>query len=314
MGILKKSAAQKKKKAIKKEVRKAVKSAPNKAAKKQIKAAGKAAIKQIKPALKAERKKTLGKVARAALIPATGGASLLLKKENRQKAGAIAKKVGGKIGSTSRKVGSKLEAGLKKAVGVGKDVAFAPLLPFKKVMEDALAKRGISHNGKLHEIAPKFLQNVVRGSFENSYEQNYHIDGAEIITSYDIDGRGVAQSAAKGSGLVGIAGKAATGDIAGAASGLIAEILNYIRKLKDKKDKAREQMEAGLPVTDPLSPAEEGIIDGAEQVGEQLQDIAAEEIQNSIAFSVKDFLFSWKGAVALGVLVILIILAVKKFK
>lgn len=283
MGIFKKTAAQKQKKAIKKEVKKAVKAAPTKAAKKEIKKAGKEDIKNVKKIIKTEKK-------------------------------AATKKVVSKVGGSIKKTGSKLEAGLKKAVGNVKDVAFAPLLPFKKVMTDALQKRGISFKGELSDIAPKFLNNIVRNSFETTYEQNYY-DSGTLISADHIDAKGVAKSAAaSGSGLIGIAGKAATGDVAGAASGLIAEILNYIRKLKDKKDKAKAQAEAGQPVTDPLSPAEQAIIEQSEEVGAKLQEQVQEEIEGSIALSVKDFLFSWKGGVALGVLVLLIVVAVKKFK
>lgn len=209
---------------------------------------------------------------------------------------------------------SKIEQGLKKAVGRASDIPFAPLLPFKKVMTNALAERGISHDGTLSDIAPKFYQTIVKKSFEMPTFSSYYKHGANTVMVEHIDGKKIASSvAASGQGgLVGIAAKAATGDVAGAASGLINEILAYIRKLKDKKEKAAAEQAAGQPVSDPLTPEEEKVLGQAEQVSEEMQDMVKEEAENTVAGQVKEFIFSWKGAATLAAIVLLLYLALKK--
>lgn len=264
------------------------------------KTASQKAKKEIKKAVKADAKKAPTKQAKKEIKKAGKKAVKDIKKVIK-----VEKKI------KRKEVGNKLVNGLKKSVGVAKDIPFAPLLPFKKIMIEALDKRNISHTNDLHDIAPKFLQNIVRNSFTSPNDQSYYENGADMVLVHNIDGKDLGTSVSKAGGTLGIVGKAATGDFVGAAGGLVSEILNYIRKLKDKKDRAKAEADAGLPITEPLTPAEQDIITQSEKVGEQLQDMAKDEAENTVAHGVKSFIFSWKGGVAL---IVLIIVAYKAFK
>lgn len=50
---------------------------------------------------------------------------------------------------------------VKKGVMTVEEVPFAPLLPFKNMMIKQLDAHGISHTGYLHDIAPKFISEIV---------------------------------------------------------------------------------------------------------------------------------------------------------
>lgn len=273
MKLLKRNTS--KKKAIKKATKAAVKNAKSKGAKKAIREAGKGLLKTAKKSIK---------------------------KENKAK----------------RKIaGEKMLSGLRKIGGKASGIPFAALLPFKKVMTDALDKRAIKHTNDLSNIAPRFVQHIIKNSYQTPNDDSYYENGANMLTMapFYADAKSVAQSVGsttKGTGLIGIGANVATGNIAGAATGLVSEILNYIRKLKDKKDKAKVQQEAGQPVEDPLTDAEKEIISQSEKVGENLKDAVKEEAENSVAFSVKNFIFSWKGGVAAVALIGLVVFAIKK--
>lgn len=219
-----------------------------------------------------------------------------------------------KVKKTVKKVGSKLEKGLRKAVTKVTDVPFAPLLPFKKTMVDALNKRGVKHTNDLSDIVPKFYHSIIKNNFQTPNE-SYFADGNEMVYAEHVDGKKVVSSVAKtgtGGGAVNVAAKFATGDIVGGASALVAEVLTYLRKLKDRKDKQEAQKASGTVVSDPLTPEEEKILASAQATSKQLQDVAKEEAENTVAGQVKEFIFSWKGGIALIVLVGLIVLAAKK--
>jgi len=266
-----------------------------------------------------QKKKTKSVLKKAALIATTGGlgAAIVVAKSKKGKQ-AIAK-VKAKVKTGAKKAGSKLEKGLQKAVGKAKDIPFAPLFPFKKIMVDALNRRGVKHTNDLSDIVPKFYHSIVKNNFQTPSDGYFENGNTMVYTDHidHVDAKSIAGSVTKtgtGGGAINVAAKFATGDIVGGASSLVTEILTYLRRLKDKKDKQQQEKAAGGVVSDPLTPEEEKILGAAEKTAESLQEVAKDEAEKTVANQVKEFIFSWKGGIALVVLVILIIVAVKKHK
>lgn len=197
-----------------------------------------------------------------------------------------------------------------KAKSLGKDAPFAVLLPFKGVMKKKLDKAGITHDNSLKDISIKFAKSLGK----MSHFEELHVSG---LYEYDDDYLHAAavsmRTAAKPqiaktvitatpvkAGIGQAAVKAATGDVAGAVGTVIKTIVDYFKNLKDRKAKGEK-----------LSEEEDKILVESEKVADQIVEAGKEEVEKQVATSIKDFLFSWKGGVALLVLIGLIYAAFK---
>lgn len=133
----------------------------------------------------------------------------------------------------------------KKKDKTKKSVAsFTTLALFKPVMKKALDKRGIKHSNKIDDIALKFYENIVKAS--KHYEQEHLTE--EIIES------------------------------------VIAAIVNFIRGLKDRKNKGGD-----------LSKEEQDILDMSEKVSEKVDEVKKEETESAIGA----FFADWWWAIIL---------------
>lgn len=163
--------------------------------------------------------------------------------------------------------------GLKK---VGQAASFAVVLPFKDAMKHGLDAKGLSHSNKIEDISTKFFHSHVKGQgFMDKYDE-YFIPSHFDESRYNI--------------------------VDEAASAIIGAIVDYFKNLKKKKDSGQ-----------PLTPDEEKMLAKSEAAQTALVNKAKDMGEEAAASKVKDFLFSWKGAVAgagiLGLIVAVIYLA-----
>lgn len=160
------------------------------------------------------------------------------------------------------------------------DIKYIALLPFKKMMRIALRKKDVPHTKHLSDIVPKFYLHIVQNkNFGASLDDyNYMVEGHAI---YNIDAAAVAQVSSIGLPI-------------------ITAIIDFIKSLKKKKD-------AGEPLTD----MEKTVLEYSERASETVLDAAEKQAQITIAEEVRDFLFSWKGAVTLGVIGIVAFLGIR---
>ncbi len=195
-----------------------------------------------------------------------------MSKKSRQ---ALAAKVKAKV----NKVGQAIKKAAVKVIHVAEDIPFAPLLPFKPIMVRALDEKKVEHTDKLHDIALKFLKHVVQTHHFEEYASYFEEgNGSLHLEGYDADG------------------------VVGIATDIVKAVIDYIRQLRAKKQ-AGEQM----------TEEEAKVLAQAETIATPLVKAADKEPDgDDIASQAKAFLFSWKGAVALAVLGLLIYLAVKK--
>lgn len=187
-----------------------------------------------------------------------------------------------------KKGGKAIKDAANSVITVGADIPFAPLLPLKPVMVAALDKRKIEHTSHLHDIAPKFVNHIVKGhsSFDDSAEA-YDITSG--VSMFDAD-----ESSESG----GKSGMSMT-----MIGSVIQMVINYFKKLKEKKDSG-----------EPLSSEEQAILAKGEVIAKEVNDTVADAAKDTVAAKVRDFMFSWKGGLALVALVILLIVAFSKKK
>lgn len=192
-----------------------------------------------------------------------------------------------------KKGGKAIKDAAKSAISVGADLPFAPLLPLKPVMVAALDKRNIAHTSHLHDIAPKFVNHIVKGhaSFDDSSE------------AYDITSGVSFYNADEGTGDSGGSSGSSSGMSMTMIGSVIQMVINYFKKLKEKKD-------AG----EPLSAEEQAILAKGEIIAKEVNDVVADAAKDTVAAKVRDFMFSWKGGLALVILVLLLIAAFSKKK
>ncbi len=190
------------------------------------------------------------------------------------------KKRGGKS-----KVGAFLKKVKDKAKHLGQDAPFAVLLPFKKIMKNKLDKNNISHDNSLKDIAIQFAKHV----HEFSHFECLEIDALHAdATSAGIVAGGLANAGAS----------VATGNYTGAVKAIIQAIVNFFKHLKEKKTSGEK-----------LTKDETQMLDQAEKVSDEIEDAVKDEVQGTIAERIRDFIFSWKGALALVALLALVYFA-----
>lgn len=179
------------------------------------------------------------------------------------------------------KIGKAIAKTAVKVVDKVEEIPFAPLLPFKGLMTTELQKRNITYKNELSDIAPKFYNSVVKKSHFDSESNNF--EGGFNYIDHDGSENFVVTAAM--------------------ATTIIGAIIDFIKQLKKKRD-------AGQPLTN----EESQILTQAEQISVVVSDAAMNSAQTTIAEQVKDFIFSWKGAVTFSVLAFLIWMAYKGAK
>jgi hypothetical protein len=179
------------------------------------------------------------------------------------------------IGNASQVAQHQIKAGIHTMVSGAEDIPFLALLPFKSMMEHELDKKGVHHTGTLHEVAPLFVEHIVKpsGHFE-SFE------------SYDT-GRG-------------------HNIIDEVATTVINAIINFIKQLKAKKDSGKPLSSTEASVLNSSQVVTAKVIDAGKSAA---KDEAASKIQ-SFLFSWKGA----AGLVGLGLVVALAVKGVKSSK
>ena len=188
---------------------------------------------------------------------------------------------GKSIADAKNKAGDKVQA-LAHKVGasmgkLGEDAKFAPLLFFKPMMKLELDHLGIAYDNKMKDITQKFVDHVVKTV--HHFDEDY-LDGGTVASS--------AVSAA----------------VSATPEGAMVQIvLDFIKQLHDKKAKGEK-----------LTPSEEAILSQSDKAL-AATDIAANNAakeENPTTDAIKEFIFSWKGGLALVAVLVLGYLAFKK--
>lgn len=184
----------------------------------------------------------------------------------------------GKIKAKLKKAVQKVKQAAKKVASKTKDVAFAPILPFKGVMRKALDRKGIKYDpNSLSQIAALFVHHVVKGNYGH-FNYNLLYNGPQHRMYID--------------------GDTPQNIVADVALTLVTTIINYLKNLKEKKDSGQ-----------PLTADEEQVLDAAGKVADQVVAVSGDVAEDTIAGMVKDFIFSWKGGLTLVLLVMLLLAA-----
>lgn len=173
---------------------------------------------------------------------------------------------------------------------VGQDIPFAPLLPFKKLMKNRLDEKGIPHDNSLKDVSIQFARSI--GSMNNFEEM-----AVAGLYGDSVEGRDNALGKV-GGGIVNAGIQAGTGNVTGAVSTVIKTIVEYFRNLKERKAKGET-----------LSKDEEKLLSQAEDTAEAVKESAEEYAENTVAEKLRDFIFSWKGALSLLVLLVIVWMA-----
>ncbi len=145
-----------------------------------------------------------------------------------------------------------LKAASLKAVGNLKDIPYAPLLPFKATMINALNRQQVAHTGDLYDVSPKFVSAIVqKNHFESAstpfyYEKDFSLENGakEYVRFLPVEDNRKFSIDEK---LVNAASKlimpVASGPTANAATaavpelGIIKQVIDYFKKLiTTKKD------------------------------------------------------------------------------
>ncbi len=215
------------------------------------------------------------------------------KKAEKEKKKAIKKatKKEPKIKKFMKKLKSKVKA-------LGKDAPFAILLPFKGPMKKHLDKKNIPHTNSLRDIVFQFAKDVHKfNHFESQMLHAVHMDDAYHADEKKFDAEEKKMIA---SGLAGTGVAVAAGDYAGAIKTLVKVVIDFFKHVKAKKDRGEK-----------LSSEEEQLLEDAEAVTEQIKESAIETGQETLAENIRDFIFSWKGGLAILALILLIVFAFK---
>ncbi len=180
-----------------------------------------------------------------------------------------------------------------------RDVPFAALLPFKGMMRNGLNEKKIAHVDHMYDIVPKFYNHVVRQNHFDSLDTEFAASPYYRLR-HEADFENHADKAAVGAAVsagANIAVAAATGNV----GQMVTEVLKYIKSLKDRKNAGKT-----------LSPAEQKILDQAEDAADKIKIEAVDAAEESISDVIKEFVFSWKGIVSLVALLGLSYLAFSK--
>ena len=195
----------------------------------------------------------------------------------------------GKVKTAIKKAVQKIKTVGKKIVNKAEDVPFLVLMPFKGLMNKALARKGVQHGSSLHETAIAFSKHIAGKHFEEThdFEQKKCFDQVQMFSQ---PGVRILNNA-----------DAHYNIIEEAASGIIKGILEFIKGLKKKAD-------SGQPLTD----LEKEVLDQAAIASDAVEKAGQDLIEDDISVRIKDFLFSWKGGLTLVGIVLLILYATKK--
>ena len=147
---------------------------------------------------------------------------------------------------------------------------YIPLLPFKPVMRVALQKKGVSNPpSDIGELAYMFYERVIKGrnSYEFYYQKQYNSNNLSHISKVEEQDTAIAQ--AGGSAIVNAGAVLATGGTnPQAIDGLVKSIIDFIKKIMDKKKSADE---GGAP----LNADEKIIVEESEKVEAKLDNAIA---------------------------------------
>ncbi len=184
-----------------------------------------------------------------------------------------------------------------------RDLPFAPLLPFKGVMRDALHSSNVEHTDHLHDIVPKFHNHIVKANHfddaETTFYGNQNFALIQEEDTYPMRGNFNLSDSTKAlaSSAVSAASSAAVGNI----GGMVTVVFNYIKGLVAKK-------KSGAPMTK----QEEQILKSSETVAATIQSEGTNLVEESISERIKEFMFSWKGGVTIAAIILLIVVAIRK--
>jgi hypothetical protein len=160
-----------------------------------------------------------------------------------------------------------------KLKATGQNAVFAPLLPLKPTMVKRLKEQNITHDNTIHDVAIKFVKHIVGAS---------HFEEMKFETLY-------ADEKSSGTSVANAAAGAAVGDYAGAAKNLITAIVNYFKKLKDKKTK-----------NEPLSETEKDSLKGSDDAANAIVSATDEdESKGNIVGNIQEWIMENKTMVFL---------------
>jgi hypothetical protein len=219
--------------------------------------------------------------------------------------------------SRVEKIGDKIKTAIKNARVSKADFPYIQLLPLKPAMIVGLKRKHISHNGKLHQIAPLFLQHVVVPSYSKSNTANL-LNGANNVYkhSFNVDDITTGDSAEGGSSSSGQSAEYEKD--AKATVSMIQKIVKWFQERKAKK-KAKDdalangKTEEEANVTGDLNAPsvtadEDAILNEARKTADGLIDSASKDVDNDdilgTGFSVTE--------IVLGVLGITVLIFVLK--
>ena len=135
---------------------------------------------------------------------------------------------------------------------IGQSVAILPaLIPvkiFTPAMKKALKDKGITPPKAPIDLVRSFYDNIVKPSMP---KKKGNLESLDPIS-------------------------------ASAITGIVKAILDYFKRLKEKKKKAEDEVAKGQAPTEPLTPAEEKILKGAETAVATGVEVAKEEAQFQI--------------------------------
>jgi len=164
-----------------------------------------------------------------------------------------------------------------------KDLPFVQLLPFKKIMIDALDRRHVSHNTELNDIAPKFLKEVVYNQSRKPVQTNM-LSGAMLV-------RPMQQNSSKANFENFYAeevtyteeGSTASQYEAGAkeTKGMIQKIIAWFKERKAKKEAEKLARETGTTDNsggEPLTPEENAMLNEADATAQAIVGNAQNEV------------------------------------
>lgn len=160
--------------------------------------------------------------------------------------------------STTANLLKKKKSGSGAGRVIGQNVAILPaLIPvkiFTPAMKKALKDKGITPPKAPIDLIRSFYENIVKPSMPKAKKgsfESYYDDSIDPITG-------------------------------AAISGVVKAILDYFKRLKEKKKQAENEIAKGQAPTEPLTPAEEKLLKGAEQAVATGTEIAKEEAQFTI--------------------------------
>lgn len=114
----------------------------------------------------------------------------------------------------------KMEDSFNKFFNLSKQIPYAPLIPYKLAMLNALNRRGIATNGQLNDVVNKFYSHIVKGQQVANLDPNFSDALMKTLTPENI----TAVAGAVGSG-----------------GGIVKDILNFFLSIFNKKTLSPEE-------------------------------------------------------------------------